>query len=629
MENNNGKKIGNGVQHLENNELPADSTREKMKLISRFGKAFDLIIIAIIAVVGAASAYIFIIEKNYLPSPFCSRETRLCADGTTITSRGLKCELAECPNDDRTRQLEESQESAQNESDIPIAVGGDLETSSCKSNQYPDSPIVSIRSGYEIKNSQVYFYDGSKDNLVDGADAETFRCLAVYRGSIDGRFYGKDKNNVFYGNAKINGADPNDFRLLQWEYYAISGNNVYAKGELLEGADGNTFKFNSANAGTGVDGNLPTRHYAQDKNNVYINQTKLPNSDPATYVSVGGPTNGYSKDKNNVYFVDQVIEGADPVTFEILEEGIYFKDKNFIYYKNAVLIGADPNTFTVLETNRRTYYPTKIKTWYAYDNNSYYKNNKIIGNRNSSQYRVIANKYLLNNDRLLLGEEEMTISDSQNLEYIAFGYLKDRDNVYSTEEEPLGILKGVSPEEFNIFGSSEEYSNYFKRVGDTISVLYGNEYYGFADKQLTEADANTFQLISWPYAKDAQSVFYLDKKIGGADPLTFKLEPKKFEGQYAVDSNNVFYESEKLEGADLNSFRTEVIESRVFGIDANSVYYHAQKLDGINPNGLVTEQSGTIIKDADTTWYQSGHCNAVWYVPESEISDPKNYKPPC
>jgi len=596
---------------------PKESTQKSVNPLLKSKTAIGIAIFILIAT-GSIGAYFFTAKQSPKAPVACTQEAKLCPDGSTVTRTGPNCEFTECP----IAKLGNGQEEMPKDNGGPIVVRGDLELS-CKSNQYPTSPYASIRSGYFKKDSQVYFHDGNKDTIMTDADANTFQCLSAYRGTAEGRFYGKDKDNVYFGTSIIDGADPNVFTLFTWQYYAKDSMHVYADGILLEDADPNTFKFNNSNVGSGIDGNLPARYYAQDKNRVFINQTRLLNSDPATFVDVGSRQYGYSKDKNNVYFSDKIITGADPATFQYLVDGIYFRDKNFVYYKNTIFKNADTGTFTVLSTDQR-------KISYAYDKSYYYKNNAIIGNRNSQDFRVLNKTYLLNKNHLLWRDKDILINDPLNLEYVAAGYLKDGVSVYSAEMDPIGIIDGVSPNRFKIYSSSKsDYgSDYFVQKGDAITAVYG--FYGVNEEKLENVDVDTFQLISWPYAKDKQSVFLVSKKIEGADPLTFKLTSGVLSEQYALDKSSVYFGSKKLEGANPSTFRTrEFGGDLLLGIDDKSVYYEAQKLDGINPLEVTVEPDGLIIRDSDTAWYAKSNCHSVWYVPESEIQDPANYVPPC
>jgi hypothetical protein len=575
---------------------------------------FLFIIIFLIIFIG-----IFLIIKkkmsgNNITPSICTQELKVCADGTTVARTGPNCDFFECPISNNQQDSKVEYEDLVYD-DMPVAVDGEFEKS-CKSNRYNNSPLVSIRSGYVIENSQVYFYDGSKNIIVVEADPNTFECLQAYRGSKVGRFYGKDDQHVYFGTSIIEGADPDTFSFFTWEYYTKDANHVYVNGKILEGADPNTFEFLVANgAPIRYDGGSgPTKYYGQDENSKYLNEIRF---DKLTFVDMGG---GYVKDKDKVYFFNREIEEADPATFECVTSGIYFKDKNHVYYETAILKDADPSTFKNIG----------IESPYAYDQNYYYKNDTIIGNVSSTDIRVIEKLYLLNGNRLLWGDKDILINDPKSLQYVSRGYLKDSINVYSTETEPIGIIEETPPDQFKVyeFNYDNIYNSddYFIRKGDDIVIIY-NSWFDISKEELNNVDVDTFETITHPYSKDKQSVFMLASRIEGADPSTFKIIP---ETAYSLDKNAVYCGIKKLDEADTSTFHVQRFSDYLsFGLDNDGVYFYEDKLYGITPSGMVLERNGAVVRESDTAWYLVGGCDYAGYVPESEVEDLENYHPPC
>ncbi len=82
---------------------------------------------------------------------------------------------------------------------------------------------------------------------MDKIDAETAKVLR--------KNYIKDKDSIYYIDARIEGADMKSFKVLD-EFYSKDKNNVYFKAGKIEGADAETFK--------------PLQYwYSRDKNNLY------------------------------------------------------------------------------------------------------------------------------------------------------------------------------------------------------------------------------------------------------------------------------------------------------------------------------------------------------------------------
>lgn len=492
-----------------------------------------------------------------------------------------------------------------------------------------------IYPGYfQADFNSAYFFDGHRNILVKGVDADSFECLEANRTETGGWLYGKDKNNVYFGPKMLEGADPDSFEVLKFGYYAKDKNKAWANGVLLADADGASFEFFFANSGNGV----PFRFAGKDKNNVYINNVKLQNSDSKTFSDVGERLYGYSKDKNNVYFYDAIIPGADPETFVPVAQGVYYKDKNFVYYKNKVLESADVATFKAI---------TGAQSWYAYDKNNYYKNDQAVAEATSPDLRVVNGEYLLFGNRLFWKDESIFISNPQNLAYVAAGYLKDGRSVYSTKTEPFGAVEGVLPEEFAVYPTGMK-ELYFIRKGNNISLVNDYlDYDGFRqinEREIPGAYADTFYLYKWPYAKDAYNVYYTQagiegyftQEIEGADSLTFKFlmedngpSASAFSSRYyGADKSSVYLGATKLKDSDPGDFKLQNFKGYKYplGISNGNVYFFTQKLDGIDPEKITFEQSGSIIRDNNTAWYIKCLSEGMWYVSESEINDPASYK---
>jgi hypothetical protein len=70
-------------------------------------------------------------------------------------------------------------------------------------------------ASYSVHGSAVYWDHwnegaGGSSTLVDGADGKTFRSF-----ELNGILFGKDKKGVFFEWKKVEGADPNSFRILK------------------------------------------------------------------------------------------------------------------------------------------------------------------------------------------------------------------------------------------------------------------------------------------------------------------------------------------------------------------------------------------------------------------------------
>ncbi|OHA58502.1 MAG: hypothetical protein A2571_01865 [Candidatus Vogelbacteria bacterium RIFOXYD1_FULL_44_32] len=233
------------------------------------------------------------------------------------------------------------------------------------------------------------------------------------------------------------------------------------------------------------------------------------------------------------------------------------------------------------------------------------------------------------------------IRDPKTLTYIGDGYFKDKNSVYSTtayyyqkdsKNSPTrikGIVPDMDPETFTIYYSPKEIppkgGSYYIRENDKISVIIN--FYETFKHPLPEADTKTFELIKWPYAKDKNKVFYQAEVVVGADPNTFQPVSNY---SYFRDKTGIYFEGKKVENANPNEFYEKKFpgSSLLFGLDKTNVYFENQKLIGINPSTMTLNEKA-IVSSEGVSWYLSGHCGDIWYIPESQVPDPENYRGPC
>ena len=178
-----------------------------------------------------------------------------------------------------------------------------------------------IEHGYTKDKNSVYIQKRCCEigvSILPGADPSTFHFFGLNISSLS------DSDNDFYG------------------FYAKDKNNVYYIDRLIAGAD-STFDFIRD-----VDGNLTG--YAKDKNHIYnaYGGNVIENADPTTFVVLNGT---YAKDKNAVYsynadvFADNVftigmlVKNADPMTFEIVSNQKTYdaKDKNHYFFEGKIV----------------------------------------------------------------------------------------------------------------------------------------------------------------------------------------------------------------------------------------------------------------------------------------------------
>ena len=360
------------------------------------------------------------------------------------------------------------------------------------------------------------------------------------------------------------------------------------------------------------------------------------------FVLAGSVVNaGYFKDKNKIYFIDtmedsekkEVVKNIDFRTFKIFEENDNFaKDKDNVYYKNRKLKNVDVNSFQIEN-------PFIVKDK---DNVFYITNNEIIKIKGFSPEKseVIVQFYvptiLINKNGIYTFDKyengEITIKsikpagidmntlevvDGENMTMLL--YLKDKNNVY--------------------FINYKESEQKISDIDVENAEDAGNDNYNIdiEIKKLESADSGSFKIDSI-YGKDKNNLYFLNKKITGVNPKTFKVvgsnkliikddkgvyylgreEVKKIQNadlntfeevskEYYRDKNNVYYydnydgDVKKVKGADAKTF--EAIEGYALGRDKNAVYDRGKMIKGLDPVTF-EDLNGNFYKDKNGVYYE-------------------------
>ena len=194
-----------------------------------------------------------------------------------------------------------------------------------------DSKTVRIDFPYIIDKNGVYYVseESPQDNIIFkkvlSADINTFVSFGDYYISKEDA-YAEDKNNVYWNDEIIVGADPNSFSIFDNVscdvFRAKDQHSVYVNGQQIKGSDGQTYKF-------------LTCDYAKDAQNAYYRDDVILDAYSDTFQSLDGL---YAKDKNNVYWAGKPIKDADPETFiTCYRSKAQARDKNRFYNVSLVV----------------------------------------------------------------------------------------------------------------------------------------------------------------------------------------------------------------------------------------------------------------------------------------------------
>ena len=311
----------------------------------------------------------------------------------------------------------------------------------------------SARQYLKDKNG-VYSIDGDSDNLVLEKlpyDPQTYEVI--------NQLYSRDKNNIYYDNKKIEGADLPTFQRIDEYIYSKDKNNIYFRGKKISGVDKETFE------------KIDKYNYSKDKNNIYYDDKKIEGVDKNTFeltYDFGSVVNGYySKDKNNVYYENKKLKGIDVKTFRKINrlvDNFLIEDKNgfYIVEKDGSVAPIDSKEVDIENLSQLA-----IKTNLYHDNNSMYfvRNHKLVKIKDAPKV------------------------DPYNLWIYNEKYINKNDIVYylDTDEETFKKLEKAENHEFRVYGNTE-YAKGKKNVYFRGKILSGADYTSFDMKYNQEKD---------------------------------------------------------------------------------------------------------------------------------------------
>ena len=311
----------------------------------------------------------------------------------------------------------------------------------------------SARQYLKDKNG-VYSIDGDSDNLVLEKlpyDPQTYEVI--------NQLYSRDKNNIYYDNKKIEGADLSTFQRIDEYIYSKDKNNIYFRGKKISGVDKETFE------------KIDKYNYSKDKNNIYYDDKKIEGVDKNTFeltYDFGSVVNEYySKDKNNVYYENKKLKGIDVKTFRKINrlvDNFLIEDKNGFY-----IVEKDGNVTPIdsKEVDIENLSQLAIKTNLYHDNNSMYfvRNHKLVKIKDAPKV------------------------DPYNLWTYNEKYINKNDIVYylDTDEETFKKLEKAENHEFRVYGNTE-YAKGKKNVYFRGKILSGADYTSFDMKYNQEKD---------------------------------------------------------------------------------------------------------------------------------------------
>ena len=270
---------------------------------------------------------------------------------------------------------------------------------------------------------------------------------------------------------------------------------------------------------------------------------------------------------------------ADPKTFKALR-GSYGRDSEHVFFMGGIMEGADPKTFKVL------------KDAYAHDNIHAYHRGGVLKGADGKSFQSLGEQYARDKSRVYLDGEEIKSADPETFEVHTHYLTEDRKDFYW-----LGKALNVQDKStFTVLGdkdysgthwAKDRYNGYFMEDG---SVIRGIDYASF------HPVAEEVHLYSGCYAADKTNVYYMDKVVKGADPVSFK----EIDYRIGQDINGVYQEDRITQVKDYSLLKKIVRDGHMF-----------------TDNQYIYDFDFNILPDADLATFR--HICNRWYRDKSHI----------
>ena len=292
-------------------------------------------------------------------------------------------------------------------------------------------------------------------------------------------------------------------------------------------------------------------------------------ADPKTFEELD---DDYGRDKKHAFYEGNIIKGADGSSFRTVGKW-YAVDKAHVYLSGELVDNANPATFKV-----HSYY-------FSEDANDYYWNGKSLNVRDKSTFKILGNHD---------SWKTQWAKDRYNGYYLSGGSISDIDydtfhpieaeipvqsGCYAADKNRVYFMDLIVPEadpmtfkEVAFYIGQDKYRAYKKAIPTQIKdytklkslgSMYadGINVYDRDFHILPNADASTFEHISDNWYRDKSHVWWDNKLIVRADPITFTpVTVSAYAGgthpdyNYGKDDKSVFFQDSIILGADPESF---------------------------------------------------------------------------
>lgn len=243
----------------------------------------------------------------------------------------------------------------------------------------------------------------------------------------------------------------------------------------------------------------------------------------------------YGKDASKVYYKYIALENVDHESFDWDPYLFLPKDKNHAYFPKP---DADANRLKIIkDADPETYDKVRLLhhdclKWYEDKNHYFYNHKKVEADKETISFEAV---YLPFDYQYIFSIENDIV---HKIKYT--GQITVIDNHLIRDSLAYYFNAGCDSITRKIpYKDPDRYKSYYS-FDERIFRIDNSIYIRGLVFLAHIVDANTFEVLDYPYCKDKNHIYYGDKLIPDADPETFKVLSLK----YAKDKNHVYDEGE-------------------------------------------------------------------------------------
>ncbi|SHF91238.1 DKNYY domain-containing protein [Dysgonomonas macrotermitis] len=249
----------------------------------------------------------------------------------------------------------------------------------------------------------------------------------------------------------------------------------------------------------------------------------------------------FAKDKKRIFYTYKIVMNVDRKSFYWDSINELPKDRRHVYLPKTetdhlvVIKYADPKTY------ERVDLPISCKKWYKDRYHYFFDHEKTNANVSTMKFD---SPYLPHDNRYVFYEKDGKISA---LSYKGELTVANEKMVY--DEEQIVYIANCDSAATIIPYKDIESLRFYDNEYNTFSV---DSVVYVTGLQITDnnVDAVSFEIVSFPYCKDKNQVYYKNIPIYGSDPKTFAI----LDDRYAKDKKHVYTRGKILQGYSSEKF---------------------------------------------------------------------------